>query len=130
MQEREEETRAGSISSSLGSARPKFQPTQDYILVRPIERKKSESLIVISGEKYTQGEVVSVGPGKKNKKGAIHPLIVQAGDRITYGDIERGYDFYPKYEENGIEYRLLQEADVCFVIDPAGEEAMRVESIY
>lgn len=95
----------------------RFKPTQDYLLVRPVERKQSEVLQVISSEKYTQGVIEAVGPGKKNKKGQIIPLNVKPGDFITYGCLERGYDFYPKYEESGVIYRILQEADIAFVAD-------------
>lgn len=98
-----------------------FKPTQDYLLVRPVERKQSEILQVVSSEKFTQGVVISVGPGKKNKKGVLIPLIVKPGDFITYGDSNRGYDFYPKYEESGKTYRILQENDVAFVADPDHE---------
>lgn len=96
---------------------PPFKPRDDYVLVLPVERKQSEILEVISGEKYTQGVIVAVGPGKKNKKGQRQPLTAKAGERITYGDVERGYDFYPKVELGGVTYRLLQEADICFVMD-------------
>lgn len=94
-----------------------LKPTQDYLLVKPIERKQSEILQVISSEKFTQGEVVAVGPGKKNRKGVIQPLTVKPGDFITYGDVNKGYDFYPTYIERGISYRILQEADICFVAE-------------
>lgn len=97
---------------------PSFRPRADYILVRPVERKQSEILHVVSSEKYTQGEVVSVGPGKKNKKGVIQPLTVRVGDRIAYGDVNRGYDFYPKITLDGVVYQVLQEADIAFVMDP------------
>lgn len=99
-----------------------FKPTQDYILVRPVERKQSDILEVISSEKYTQGVVISVGPGKRNKKGILRPLTVKPGDFITYGDLNRGYDFYPKYEENRVTYRILQEADIAFIAEPDAAE--------
>lgn len=99
-----------------------LKPTQDYILVRPVECRQSEILHVISGEKFTQGVVIAVGPGKKNKKGILHPLTVKPGDFITYGDLIRGYDFYPKYEENRVVYRILQEADIAFIAEPDAKE--------
>lgn len=98
-----------------------FKPTQDYILVLPVKRVQSTVLEVISSEKYTQGTVVAVGPGKRDRKQRIRPLTVQVGDFITYGDINRGYDFYPEYEEDGVRYRILQEADICFIAEPGHE---------
>lgn len=88
----------------------------------PVERHQSDILRVISNEKFTQGTVVAIGHGKRSKKGVIHPLTVKPGDFITYGDLNRGYDFYPTYTENGVTYRLLQEADVCFIADPDAPE--------
>lgn len=96
----------------------RFKPRQDYILVKPVERKKSDVLQVVSHEKYTQGTIVAVGPGKPNKRGRIQPLDAKVGDFITYGDLNRGYDFYPKYEEDGVVYRILQEADIAFIAEP------------
>ena len=99
-----------------------MQPTQDYLLVLPVKRKQSDILEVISGEKFTQGTVVAVGPGKYDKKNVLRPLTVKPGDFITYGDIVRGYDFYPKYEKDGVSYRILQEADICFIAEPEAPE--------
>lgn len=90
-------------------------------MVRPVARKQSDVLHVISNEKYTQGEVIAVGPGKVDAKGKLWPLTVKPGDFITYGDLVNGYDFYPKYEENGEAFRILQEADIAFIADPDNE---------
>ena len=98
-----------------------LKPIHDYIVVLPVKRKQSDVLQVISNEKYTQGTVMAVGPGKRDRKQRIRPLTVKPGDFITYGDINRGYDFYPIYEEEGIQYRILQEADICFIGDPTNE---------
>lgn len=95
-----------------------FNPRHDYILVRPVQRKQSDTLHVVSNEKFSQGTVVAVGPGKPDKKGRIRPLDAKPGDFITYGDINRGYDFYPTYEEDGVTYRILQESDIAFIAEP------------
>lgn len=106
----------------MSGAFSSMKPTQDYILVQPVKRKQSDILEVISGEKYTQGTVIAVGPGKVDKKGRLRSLTVKPGDFITYGDINRGYDFYPKYEKDGVTYRILQEADICFIAEPEAPE--------
>jgi chaperonin GroES len=99
----------------------RFKPTADFIIVLPVERVQSTVLMVISQEKHTQGTVMAVGPGKV-RKGRLRPLEVKAGDFITYGDLVRGYDFYPRYTEDGVEYRILQEADICFIAEPEAPE--------
>ena len=95
-----------------------FKPLQGYILVLPIERKQSETLWV-TPEKFTRGLVVAVGPCEHLKKNGeqintIRPMQVKPGDFITYGDLDW---IYPKYTEDGIEYRILEDKDVTFVLD-------------
>jgi co-chaperonin GroES (HSP10) len=99
-----------------------LKPTQDYILVRPIERKQSSVLHVISYEKHCRGEVISTGPGKRDKKGKLRPLAVNKGDVVAFGD--GNFDFYPTYTEAGIDYRIISEADVCFIDVPTVDEEL------
>ncbi len=92
-----------------------FKPRQDYLLIRPIVRKQSDVLEVISHEKHCRGEIIAVGPGKFNKKGVFVPLVSQVGQIVIFGNGD--FDFYPKYYEDGQVYRIIQEADICAVID-------------
>ena len=94
----------------------RFRPTQDYILVRPIERQHSEALAVITHEKHCRGTVLAVGPGKRDKRGRIKPLDTKPGDTIHFGN--GSFDFYPKYYEGNECLRIIQEADVCFIEVP------------
>lgn len=90
-----------------------FRPTQDYILVRPLERAHSETITVISNEKHCRGQVLTVGPGKRNKRGIVQPLDTQPGDIVHFGD--GNFDFYPKFYEGNECLRIIQEADVAYV---------------
>ena len=102
-----------------------FRPLHDFILVRPIPRKQSD-LLWVAPEKFNRGVVVAVGPGKwlKRKNGSesghFQCLTVKPGDHITYGDLDW---IFPKFEENGVEYRICQEADVCFIAEQPFEAA-------
>lgn len=84
-----------------------LRPLRDRIVVKPLDRKISEILIIQNAEKFNLGEIVAVGPKAKD---------VSVGDRIRFGESNKttAIDF-PRYHENGIEYLVLQEADVCFV---------------
>jgi len=100
-----------------------LKPTQDYILVKPIERKQSSVLQVIHSEKHCRGEVIAVGPGKRDKRGNIKPMDTKVGDIIAFGD--GNFDFYPFYKVDNPDgtsttYRIIQEADICFVDDGVG----------
>lgn len=91
-----------------------FRPTQDFILVRPLERKLTDSpIIAINWEKHCRGEIVAVGPGKRTKLGRLQPLDSKPGDIVAFGN--GSFDFYPRVDLNGETFRLIQEADIVFV---------------
>ncbi len=91
-----------------------LKPTQDYIVVLPIERRQSTVLEVISHEKQCRGKVMAVGPGKRIKD-RLHPLDTKVGEIVGFGD--GNFDFYPEYEEGGIVYRVIQEADIVGIFE-------------
>lgn len=96
-----------------------FRPLRDQILVKPIPWRQSRTIEVISNDRYSRAIVIAVGPGEplKDKHGRIkrlRPMEVKPGDYIVYG-----FDhIFPRYDEDGIEYRILQDKDVCFISDP------------
>jgi len=63
-------------------------PLHDRVIVRRIEEKESvKGGIIIpdsAKEKQQEGEVIAVGPGKREKDG-VHPLDVKVGDRVLFG---------------------------------------------
>ena len=67
----------------------KLRPLADRVIVKRVEQEtKTASGIVIPdnvGEKPDQGEVLSVGPGKRNDKGDIVAMTVKKGDRVLFG---------------------------------------------
>ncbi len=90
-----------------------FRPSQDYLLVRPLEREHSETLAVITNEKHCRGIVLAAGPGKRDKRGRIKPLDANPGDTIHFGD--GNFDFYPKFYEGNECLRIIQEADIAYI---------------
>ena len=67
----------------------KLRPLADRVIVKRVEQEtKTASGIVIPdtvAEKPDQGEVLSVGPGKRNDKGDIVAMNVKKGDRVLFG---------------------------------------------
>ena len=57
------------------------------------------------------GEVIKVGPGKRDAKGRLKPTIVKPGDKVRYTAWNDGDDFLPPG------YRLIQEADIWGWLD-------------
>lgn len=67
----------------------KFRPLHDRLVVRRIEaEEKTAGGVIIpdtAKEKPQEGEVLAVGPGNRDDKGALIPLEVKVGDRILFG---------------------------------------------
>ena len=94
----------------------KVRPLQDRILIRRVaEEEKTKGGIIIpdtAKEKPAEGEVIAVGNGKANDKGAVRALAVKKGDRILFG----------KYTGNeikidGVDHLILREDDILGVIE-------------
>ena len=66
-----------------------LKPLDDRIVVRPseAEEKPASGLVIpdTAKEKPQQGEVLSVGPGRRSDQtGDLIPLDVQVGDTVVY----------------------------------------------
>ena len=66
----------------------RLEPLGDRIVIQPLQQEQVlASGIVIpetAKEKPQQGEVIAVGPGKRDESGGRIPLDVAVGDRILY----------------------------------------------
>jgi len=79
------------------------------------EEKTSAGGIVLPGsatEKPAQGEVISVGPGKRLDSGDTQPVDVNVGDTVVFG----------KYSSNTVkvddeELLILNESEIFGVIE-------------
>lgn len=97
-----------------------FKPLQDYVLVRPIPRSRSDVITVITAE-IDQGsigeraEILAVGVGKKSKRGKIIPLLVQPGEICWYGGERLGCIQFPRVDVAGVSCKVIQEADIMFL---------------
>ena len=93
----------------------KFTPLHDKVLVkRTEEEEKSAGGIVLPGsatEKPSQGEVISVGPGKKSENGDVSPVGVAVGDTVIFGQYGGN-----EIKIDGDEYLILSESDIFGVV--------------
>lgn len=66
----------------------KIRPLQDKILVKREEAlQKTAGGIIIpdtSKEKPSIGTVISVGPGARNEKGDLIPMVLKEGDKVLF----------------------------------------------
>ena len=102
----------------------KFRPLHDRVVVRRIEsNSKTKGGIIIpdtAQEKPQEGEVVSVGPGKRNEKGEIEALAVKAGDRILFGKWSG-----TEVKLDGEDLLIMNESDIMAVLEDTGSSSKR-----
>jgi chaperonin GroES len=89
----------------------KIEPLADRVVIKNVEQEEvlASGLVIpdTAKEKPQQGEVVAVGPGRRDDEGKLVPLDIGVGDIIIYA----------KYSGNEIkldqtEYIILSEKDV------------------
>ena len=94
----------------------KLIPLGDKLVLRPIlqEEVLSSGIVIpdTAREKPNQGEVVSVGPGRKDEAGKVIPMEVAAGDRVLYAKYT-GQEIKVENEE----YIVLKETDILCKVE-------------
>ena len=93
----------------------KLRPLHDRVIVKRLEQEtKTASGIVIpdnAAEKPDQGEVLAVGPGKRNDKGDFVALNIKVGDRVLFGKWSG-----TEVKLDGKDIVIMKESDVMGVI--------------
>ncbi|CAN1545666.1 GroS Co-chaperonin GroES (HSP10) [Burkholderiaceae bacterium] len=93
-----------------------LRPLADRVIVKRIESEtKTASGIFIpdnAAEKPDQGEVLAVGPGKRNDKGDIAPMNVKVGDRVLFGKYSG-----QTVKVNGDELLVMKEDDLFAIVE-------------
>jgi chaperonin GroES len=95
-----------------------LKPLNDKVIVKPIERIKSELIAVIMDEKDNMGTVMAVGPGKRLENGKREEMPIEVGSFVRFGQM--GNDEYLKYQEyfeNGERYLIMSWQDICFITE-------------
>lgn len=94
----------------------KIRPLHDRVIVKRLEEeRKTASGIVIpdtAAEKPDQGEVVAVGPGKRDENGKHVALDVKAGDKVLFGKYAG-----QTVKVEGEELLVMREEDIMGVVE-------------
>ena len=94
----------------------KLRPLADRVIVKRVESEtKTASGIYIpdnAAEKPDQGEVLAVGPGKRNDKGELAALTVKVGDRVLVGKYSG-----QTVKVDGDELLVMKEDDLFAVVE-------------
>ena len=94
----------------------KIRPLHDRVIVKRMEEeRKTASGIVIpdtATEKPDQGEVVAVGPGKRDDSGKLIAMDLKIGDRVLFGKYSG-----QTVKVDGEELLVMREEDVMGVVE-------------
>jgi chaperonin GroES len=94
----------------------KFRPLHDRVVVRRIdaEEKTAGGIIIpdTAKEKPQQGEVLAVGPGKRDETGKLVALDVKAGDQILFGKWSG-----TEVKVDGEDLLIMKEDDIMGVVE-------------
>jgi len=93
-----------------------LRPLADRVIVKRLDaEEKTASGIVLPGntqEKPDQGEVLAVGPGKKDEKGTLLAMSVKVGDRVLFGKYSG-----QTVKVDGDELLVMKEDDLFAVVE-------------
>ena len=97
-------------TATASKAKVKVFPLADRVAIKPLEESESMrgGLYIpdTAKEKPIQGEVIAVGPGRR-EKGEVVPMELKVGDRVVYGKYSG-----TQVELGGEEVILIKESDV------------------
>jgi chaperonin GroES len=92
-----------------------LKPLADRMVVEPIEQEEvTASGIFVpetAKEKPQEGQVVAVGPGRKDDDGERIPMDVAEGDRVLYAKYAG-----TEVKLQGKKYLILKESDILAIL--------------
>jgi len=93
-----------------------FRPLHDRVLVKRVsaETKSAGGLFIPDSakDKPQEGDVISVGPGKRLDDGNLREPAVKSGDRVLFGKYT-GDEI--KFE--GEDHIILRESDILAIVE-------------
>ena len=94
----------------------KLIPLADKLVLRPIVQEEvlSSGIVIpdTAKEKPNQGEVIAVGPGRRDDDGKVVPMDITVGDRVLYAKYT-GQEIKVENEE----YIVLSERDILCKVE-------------
>ena len=79
-----------------------------------VERTTASGIVIPdnAGEKPDQGEVIAVGPGKRDEAGKLLPMDIKVGDRVLFGKYSG-----QTVKVDGEEFLVMREEDIMGVVE-------------
>ena len=73
-----------------------IRPLHDRVIVKRLaaEHTTASGIVIpeTAGDKPDQGEVIAVGPGRRDDQGKLIPMGVKVGDTVKAGDVLATFD--------------------------------------
>lgn len=93
-----------------------IRPLHDRVIVKRLESERTTAAGIVipdsAGEKPDQGEVLAVGPGKRDESGKIIPMDVKVGNRVLFGKYAG-----QTVKVEGEELLVMREEDIMGVLE-------------
>lgn len=93
-----------------------IRPLHDRVIVKRLESERTTAAGIVipdsAGEKPDQGEVLAVGPGKRDESGKIIPMDVKVGDCVLFGKYAG-----QTVKVEGEELLVMREEDIMGVLE-------------
>jgi chaperonin GroES len=101
-----------------------FRPLRDVVAVRPFEpsQRTATGIVLpdIAKQKPEQGEVIAVGPGRRDKHGVIRAPALRPGHRVVFSK-GCGHEI----SLDGQKLLVMKESDILSVVERSLFEAWR-----
>ena len=92
-----------------------IRPLHDRVIIKRLAAEATTSFGIVipdsAGEKPDQGEVIAVGPGKRDEAGRIITPDVKVGDRVLFGKYAG-----QTVKVDGEELLVMREEDIMGVL--------------
>ena len=92
-----------------------IRPLHDRVIIKRLESERTTASGIVSpdnaAEKPDQGEVVAVGPGRRDEAGKLIEMGVKVGDRVLFGKYSG-----QSVKIDGEEFLVMREEDIMGVL--------------
>jgi chaperonin GroES len=99
----------------FGEQQMQIRPLHDRVIIKRLAAETTTSFGIVipdsAGEKPDQGEVIAVGPGKRDEAGRIIALDVKVGDRVLFGKYSG-----QTVKVDGEELLVMREEDIMGIL--------------
>ena len=98
-----------------------FRPLHDRVAIRRLEGvERTKGGIIIpdnAKEKPQQGEVIAIGPGKRDENGKLVPTSVEVGDTVLFGKWSGS-----EVKIDGQDLLIMNESDIMGVVEKQSDK--------